>query len=97
MGKANKAFGIKDKKLIERLVSSIKKKNTSIKVLNILLKNMMKFFEVIFNKNIITYHIRPKYSNSFQIRPSIKKSSKSAIMIQGPIDHTNNFTLYSTV
>jgi len=93
MGKANKAFGIKDKKLIERLVSSIKKKNTSIKVLNILLKNMMKFFEVIFNKNIITYHIRPKYSNSFQIRPSIKKSSKSAIMIQGPIDHTNNFTL----
>lgn len=93
MGKINKAFGIKNKTIYQRLVSSFKDRTLSFKLLSRFLKLSIQMIEKLFSTKILTYHVRPKNSNDHHIKPLINRENKSGILIQGPIDYSNNFTL----
>tara|TARA_B000000475_G_C15983981_1_gene442209 strand:+ start:446 stop:1573 length:1128 start_codon:yes stop_codon:yes gene_type:complete len=93
MGKINKAFGIENKTIHQRLMSSLKDKSFSIKLLNRFLRLTIRIIEKLFITKIITYHTRPKISSDFHIRSLINKKHKAGILIQGPIDHDKSFTV----
>ena len=93
MGKINKAFGIENKTIYQRLMSSLKDKTLGSKLLQRSLKFFIRIIEKLFNKKIVTYHIRPRFSEDFHIKSSKNMDLKSGILIQGPIDHNKSFTI----
>lgn len=93
MGKINKSFGIRNKSIYKRLISAARDQSLSIKLLNRFLKYFFRLLERLFKTKIITFHVRPRFSNDFHIKSSGIRSRKSGILMQGPIDHKDNFTI----
>ena len=93
MGKINKSFGISNKSIYQRLISATIDRSLGIKLLNRFLKYLSKLLERLFKTQIITFHLRPRFSNDLHIKSSGMESRKSGILMQGPIDHKDNFTI----
>ncbi len=93
MGKVNKALGIKNKTIFERLISSKKEKTLLKKLLIRFLNYIIKILEKFFSNELITYHIRPRNNKVFHTQPSVKNNLQCGILMQGPIDLNKNFTL----
>ena len=54
-------------------------------------KVIIKILEKLFIRKLITLHSRPKTISNFHLKPS-NTNSESAILVQGPIDQSNDFT-----
>ena len=91
MGKTNKSLGIKDKNLKERFLDAASGNNLSNVLFDKVTKVIIKILEKLFIRKLITLHSRPKTTSNFHLKPS-NTNSDSAILVQGPIDQSNDFT-----
>jgi len=91
MGKTNKSLGIKDKNLKERFLDAAGGNNLSNVLFDKVTKVIIKILEKLFIRKLITLHSRPKTTSNFHLKPS-NTNSDSAILVQGPIDQSNDFT-----